>query len=357
MSGLRHIAFVGHGPHLHFWAGLLSEVNVRVDLIETRRHESDWPYGEVLSRWSSHSNPSLPAKFLSTRRAMSSVRSCQGPQLIHAHYLGKPAWIASRANRPLVASAWGTDISASGDEFASWWRRWMTLRALRRFQAITAHSASLVDRLIQIGQPRERVHLIPWGTDTSVFCHQGPATWRDRLDAGGGPLLLSLRWSDPIYQTLEIVRAFARPRSYAGLVREEVERLGVSGRVRWVPWLETTEEMADLYRSCDLGISYPTEDGMPLSVREAMCCGLGLIVSRLANLENLVEHGVNGWTVDPESPEQLSETLHGVLADATASARVRGTLRSFADEVVSPQQGRDHLLDLYGRVIAEQGQR
>ncbi len=368
MSAVRHVAFVGNGGiHLAHWARLLAGSGVRVDLVATKAVPGEWPFGEVLHAWRSDDASKL-RQLAQALRASRALRRAPGAQLVHAHYAGKPAWIAARSGLPMVVSVWGGDVCPTTGEFSRWWIRRLTLSALERAGATTVHSQALLDRLLELGRPRESLHLIPWGV-ARCFRPSAPATpWRDRLDLGAGPVVLSLRWTDPIYQIDRIAGAFAdlaaefpaarlvlrdaqTPLSNAGAVRALVEARGIADRVRWVGWI-SRDELADLYRTCDVGISYPSTDGYPISVQEAMSTGLVPIVSDLPGTEGLVEPDRTGLVVDPSEPGELREALRLLLAGPDRRTRYRAALTAFAEGLPTPEEGRDRLLEIYGRLLA-----
>ena len=69
----------------------------------------------------------------------------------------------------------------------------------------------------------------------------------------------------------------------------------------------TTAEMTRLMHSCDLliGPNHAVE-GFGLPAAEAMASGIPLVSTRVGQAQDLVEHGRNGWLVEPDDPEGLA---------------------------------------------------
>lgn len=65
-------------------------------------------------------------------------------------------------------------------------------------------------------------------------------------------------------------------------------------------------------------------EGLPLSVMEAMMCGVPCVVSDVGDLRDLVDEGVNGYAVRQRSPEAFAERVVSLLRDPVR-------LQSFAE--------------------------
>ena len=101
-----------------------------------------------------------------------------------------------------------------------------------------------------------------------------------------------------------------------GPLRSELEalarELGLEERVQFLGPSTAVEE--ELRRSRVFVLSSDSE-GLPLSVMEAMMCGLPAVVSDVGDLPDLVEDGVNGFRVARRDPEALASRLQCLLAD------------------------------------------
>src|ERR1051326_6652291 len=88
-----------------------------------------------------------------------------------------------------------------------------------------------------------------------------------------------------------------------GPLREEIQRcIGERKLERSVTVLEFQdyERMPAFYAAADLMILPSFYDPNPLSVVEALCCGLPLLLSkRVGNFPEALREGVNGWGFDP----------------------------------------------------------
>ncbi len=93
-------------------------------------------------------------------------------------------------------------------------------------------------------------------------------------------------------------------------------RKGVCGeKVRNIGWLPQ-EKLPGLYARSDICVVpsiWPEAFG--IVALEAMACGKPVIVSRVGGLQNIINDGIEGFVVDPGSPEQLKDRLSILLKD------------------------------------------
>ncbi len=106
-----------------------------------------------------------------------------------------------------------------------------------------------------------------------------------------------------------------------------------------------------LLASMDVGVApYPNLDNFyfsPLKVYEYMAAGLPVVASRVGDLPDLIQDGVNGFLVTPEDSVALADTLDKLRSDRTLRARVGSAARSTVLQ--------SHTWDLVARRILDLG--
>ncbi len=251
------------------------------------------------------------------------------PNVVHANWMPFAAAAALAGARPLVAMAWGSDVYHRD--------RLQTLRnrlTVRRADLTLADSSSLLDRLVELGAPRERTGLLNWGVDLDRF--KPPMSQQERrglrrslgLDPDG-PVVISPRGFKDIYRPEVAIEAFCRlQRDVPGaqlvlkhlggdvpvqLPPEARDRIHIVGRVPY-------ERMADYFAAADVCVSIPDTDSSPRSVWEAMACGCTCVLSDLRWVHELIRHEVHALVV-PTDPEAVSHAIRRLLTQpALASA-------------------------------------
>ncbi len=104
--------------------------------------------------------------------------------------------------------------------------------------------------------------------------------------------------------------------------REEVESFinqhGIANMVEFLGTV-TGEAKKELLLACDLFVlpSYYPEEGLPISMLEAMGAGLPVIVTHYRGMRDVVVDSENGFFVPPASPESIASKIEVIMNDVT----------------------------------------
>jgi glycosyltransferase involved in cell wall biosynthesis len=143
---------------------------------------------------------------------------------------------------------------------------------------------------IRAGARPERIELVHHGVDTTRFS-LAPA------DPARRPRILSTRAIGPLYRQETVIDAVAllaedglRPElvmsrlgadaAHLGHLHERARDRGIAGQLVVLDAV-SHDELPDLYRSADVLVSIPETDSFPVTLLEAMACGLPAVVSDL----------------------------------------------------------------------------
>lgn len=69
------------------------------------------------------------------------------------------------------------------------------------------------------------------------------------------------------------------------------------------------ENVEDYLRQSDIYISASRTEGLPLSVLEAMACGLPVIATDAGGTRDIVKDGINGFIVNVDDEDGIKEAL------------------------------------------------
>jgi glycosyltransferase involved in cell wall biosynthesis len=285
------------------------------------------------------------------RRLMRELR----PAVVHAHWLPNAVSARRGGARPLVATAWGSDVYlASRRQTATY--RWV----LRRAEMALADSNELLSSLRRLGAPPSRSRVFSWGVDASVFSPsaQPKEELRRSLGIASGPMVLSARGLGQIYNPEVVIAAFdrlAERRPDLQLVLKhnsseppELPELRFPERVH-VVGPQPRAVLADWFRAASVCVSLASTDSSPRSVWEAMACGCPCVVSDLP------------WArqeLDPERHALLTAIEPGAVAGAIARVLDDDELaREMADAARSHIEAHhdrdrevDRMIELYGEL-------
>lgn len=190
--------------------------------------------------------------------------------------------------------------------------------------------------------------VIPNGVDTARFHPDVPPG----IDAAGAyPTILFVGRADPrkglplLLQAFEFLR---KDMPDARLLVVGVERAELESELRqispesaaaivFVGYAEP-EEMAGYYTSCDVFCSPATgQESQGIVLLEAMAAGRPPIAFAIPGYRDVVQHGVDGWLVDPIGADGLAQGLSTLLADRVRLARIAEAGRKTAQSFSWPQ--------------------
>jgi glycosyltransferase involved in cell wall biosynthesis len=192
--------------------------------------------------------------------------------------------------------------------------------ALRRVPAVVAVSENVATRLAEFDIRPPRVHIVPNGVDLTRFA-QGEArpTLRGELTAAPATLIGSVTRLTAGKGLDVLLTAFSMlPPRHAGVhlaligsgeldteLRAQAARLNIADRVHFTG---ARSDMPGVYASLDRLVLASLDEGLPISVLEAMAAGVPVIATRVGAIPQLLQ-GDAGWLVAPGDPSALAEAL------------------------------------------------
>jgi len=140
--------------------------------------------------------------------------------------------------------------------------------------------------------------------------------------------------------------------AYLSRLRRLVKDLGVTDRVMILDEISDAD-MVGLYRLADAVVSVPNSDGLPLSVLEAMACGLPIVASDLPGLREVLDGEMNEYLVPAGDAAALSAAVGRALAlpadeRETMGRHLRRIAVAFADYRTNMLLMEDHYRRLSG---------
>lgn len=127
------------------------------------------------------------------------------------------------------------------------------------------------------------------------------------------------------------------------ILEELSQREGCSNRVHF---LGNRSDMAELYQIADVFITASYREGLSRSIMEAMASGLPCIVSRIRGNIDLIEEGVNGFTVKPTNADGYADVIM-YLKNADALRKEISDLNRVKIKQFSLQKVKQEILEIY----------
>jgi glycosyltransferase involved in cell wall biosynthesis len=280
------------------------------------------------------------------------------------------AFAVVRSRRPIVLQvattvAWerASQLAATGTALALW-RRSMTKAvstmetvALKRSDAVLVENREMQGFALSAGQ--KRVVLAPPGVDTERFTPRAEG-WDST-----GYLLSVCRLNDARKGLERLIRSYALMRTQ----QPSVPLLVLAGRGGLPPHLTRLtaelglsryvsvrsnvpqDELPSLYRGASVYLQTSHEEGLGISVIEAMASGIPVVSTETAGTRETVAHGDTGWLVGQECPvaSAIAERALSVWDDDAQAMSHRA--RSRAVSIFSEKITLSRFLEVYDQLL------
>ena len=312
-------------------------------------------------------------EFMRYARRRNLTEQLRSYDLVHV-IAGAPAW-----GRPVLGigppvvlqiatlSSWEREAdgnSASG--LRAGWRRSMTkinssleAPALRRADAVLVINDVMLHHVRDLGQPE--VTNAPPGTDTNTFFPN--LEWDPT-----GYLLSVCRLNDARKGLVRMVEAYAQlvaayPNApdlvLAGIGAPSDEVLAAIGRHHLGSRVVVRQnvplaELPDLYRGASLFLQTSYEEGLGISLIEAMACGIPAIATATAGTSETVANGQTGWLIEQISDADVASDVARKVQQALLDQSTRDiatNARTLAERRFSNAATSARFLEIYDQLL------
>jgi colanic acid/amylovoran biosynthesis glycosyltransferase len=298
----------------------------------------------------------LQASYIADRARRLGIRH------LHAHFANHPATVAQQASKllgiPFSFTAHACDIYRDGKP-----RDLRHKMADARFTVtVSEYNLGFLQSLANGKTPR--IELLRNGIDMTRFV-PSPRPPEGRftiltvarlVEKKGLPILLeacrNLRDRGLDFRC-DIVGAGAQK----GALEQLVLQWDLGERVRLVGPLPQQEIVERYYRAHVVALpsvvaSDGNREGLPVSLVEALACGVPVISTRLTGIPEAVRDGVNGLLVPAGDPVALTDAIARLMGDAELLARLRAGARPSVVEAFEQKRTVARLHELFAESMS-----
>jgi glycosyltransferase involved in cell wall biosynthesis len=299
------------------------------------------------------------ADWLAVRDIRSLIRF-QRFNLIHTHGYKANAYgyLAARLERtPVVATCHNW---VGGTMALDVYNR-LDRTVLRRFHGLAAVSDEVMEILVSLGIPREKIRPIANGVDVRASQAADPARFpgirtisgkiigmvaRLDLQKGFEYLLPAIRELCNYVEGLALILVGEGPDRPA--IEGMVQRLGLQQNVLLAG---RREDMAEVYAAIDVLVLPSLNEGLPMTVLEAMAAGKPIIATRVGAIPSVIRDGETGLLVAPRDTAGLRDAIALLLEDPHLGKRMGERARVWALQHYSSDAMAAKYLQLYEDVL------
>lgn len=267
---------------------------------------------------------------LSTVKQIAACAGDFGADVVHSHgYKANVyALLASfRSSRPLVSTCHNWTAQTRSIRAYAHFDRFV----LKRFERVFSVSDDVMGALKQSGVNGSKVFVIPNGIALSDFESAEPVGFAG-IPAGApligmvGRLVEAKGFQYVLEAAPAILTSF--PDAHFVLIGDGpyrdrlAEKCAAQGITSRVVFAGKRDDMPGVYRSLDMLVLPSLNEGMPMTLLEAMAARLPVIASRVGGIPKMVRNGETGLLVNPTDVQGLRQAIEALLADRTMSRRM-----------------------------------
>lgn len=297
------------------------------------------------------------------RRAQESHR-VKPIDVIHAHAAlpcGHAASLLSRRlHIPFVVTLHGLDVfnTCFSGGFPAARRRKVSVDVYRAARTVVCISGK-VQEILRAGTPPETYSEVVYnGVNADLFSPSpvefGPVD-PEILIVGN---LLRDKGHELVFGAIEKLRPWF-PRLRCRIIGEGSDRgrfealareLGVGSQVEFAG-RQSRSEVAEAMRRCSVFVLPSRNEGLGCVYLEAMSCGKPVIGCYGQGIDEVIEHGKNGWLIPVDGFDQLVQGISALLGSPEMRARIGMAARQTILEKLTLSHQAQHLARIYRQAL------
>ncbi len=212
----------------------------------------------------------------------------------------------------------------------------------------------------RLSVPRNKLHLVYHGIDTSLFKPRRSHTFRRRLGLNDDDFLVCsparlirrkgiLDILDAVLLLSDTKIKFVIPgstwvpdRSFARFVIKRARSATFHGRILMLPDTIAYREMPLLYSSVDAVALASHTEGLGLTALEALACGKPVVATNTTGFSETIIDRTNGLLVPPKRPDKLADAIMELKEDsALRDTLIRGGKKTIESNFTIERQAQE----------------
>jgi glycosyltransferase involved in cell wall biosynthesis len=114
-------------------------------------------------------------------------------------------------------------------------------------------------------------------------------------------------------------------------------------------------DVTPFLQAADVLLMPSDSEGLPMTLLEAMACGLTVVASSVGGIPEVIADGFSGRLIPVDDPAALKETIEDVLGNESVRDAIGQEGRSVIEEGYSIEKVAEKLRELYSGILANEG--
>lgn len=278
--------------------------------------------------------------------------------LIHAHSGDVSAWASLVAARqhgiPLVVTYHGSEVH---DGLVNRRKGWQMCRDVFKYAELNLPVGRELESILRRhADPQGQCETLLLGVDQSRFFpsskkqKDGSVLFVGHVQQAKGIFDLLIAWKKVKIVCPNAVLTVVGSDFSDGEFSKRVGSLDIADSVRMLGPLPN-QTIPDVMRESSLFCLPSYGEGTPVSIMEAMSCGLPIVATRVGGIPDVVCHNQTGLLVDKGDFDGLAQALISLLSKPAELTRLSQAARMFACEHFNGEKSADRLVKLYETLI------
>jgi len=216
------------------------------------------------------------------------------------------------------------------------------------------------DLLLNLGFPEGKIRILPNGLDVEKFSPNEKPKAENLLvfigriapQKGLLTLLRSLKILKPRTKLLIIGPLAKHYIWYFNRVMETIKNINdcTHHEVRYLGVLDSNE-VIQCYRNATIFVCPSIDEPFGIVNIEALACETPVVASNSGGIPEVIQHGINGWLVPPNSPQRLADALQYLLENECLRQKMGSLGRKYVVDNFSSDVIARKLCKIYGEII------
>lgn len=293
------------------------------------------------------------------------------PDILHLHTLYYPSYLGIYINfHPLVVTPWDGDVIWSPKR--SMTHKFLVKYVLRNADLITHNSLQMREKCISLGVIKNRLYMVQCpGVDLKSFYPQGKCgEIKERLNLDDSPLVLSTRSISDEYNIDILIKAIPlvlrkidtkfiflwHDANSLENIKKLITELGVWDVV-CLEGKRDYQELPKYFNTADVFVSISSNDSAPMSLLEAMACGVPPITADQPAVNELVRDGWNGYVIPQRDTQATAQAIIKLLEDEKTRKLFAERNLKWVKENADYDKNMKKMEELYYFLVKESGRK